>query len=52
MFWFALILAIVVSLAVGLFTRDITRALRAGLITLGAGVVLSLVLIFSGMMGG
>ena len=52
MVWFALILALGVGIGIGIFTSDIKRALRVGLITLALAVMLSLELIFSGIMGG
>jgi hypothetical protein len=52
MIWFAIILAVVVGAVVGLFTTSPTKALRAGLITLAAGVALSILILFSGILGG
>ena len=50
--WFALILAIVVGSVVGLFTRNLKKALAAGMTTLIVGVLLSFLIIYSGIMGG
>lgn len=52
MFWFTIILALVVGAGVGLYTRSLKKALAVGLITLGAGVLLSLLIVYSGVMGG
>ena len=52
MIWFAIILAVIIGALVGLFTRDLKKALVAGFISLTAGVVLSLAIVYSGLMGG
>ena len=52
MIWFALIFAVVIGGLVGLFTRDLKKGLGAGVISLVAGVLLSLVIVYSGIMGG
>ena len=52
MLWFALILAIIIAVLVGLFTRNIKKALVFGSASLIIGVSLSLLIIYSGIMGG
>jgi len=52
MIWFALILALVVGSIVGLFTRNLKKGILVGLVTLIVGVFLSLIIVFSGIMGG
>jgi ABC-type uncharacterized transport system permease subunit len=52
MIWFAIILAIVVGGIVGLFTRNLRKALRVGIATLVAGIILSTLIVFSGILGG
>lgn len=51
MIWFVIILAIVIGVVVGLFTRNLKKALRVGFSTLVGGVLLSII-ILSGIMGG
>jgi uncharacterized membrane protein YhiD involved in acid resistance len=51
MIWFAIILAVVIGGAVGLFTRNFARALKAGLITLMISIAIALIVIYSGLMG-
>ena len=52
MIWFAIILAIVIGGVVGLFTRNLKKALVVGSATLFVGVLLSFLIIYSGIMGG
>lgn len=52
MIWFALILSIVIGSVVGLFTRNLKKALVAGMTTLIVGVLLSFLIVYSGIMGG
>ena len=52
MIWFVLILAIVFGLAVGIIKRDISKGARAGLIVLVSGIVLSFLIVYSGILGG
>ncbi len=52
MIWFALGLALVVGGIVGVHTRSTTRALRVGAITFVVGVVVSLLIVLSGVLGG
>jgi len=52
MIWFAIILAIVIGGVVGLFTRNLKKALVVGSITLIVGVLLSFLIVLSGIMGG
>ena len=52
MIWFALILSLVIGGAAGLFTRNLKKALGVGLTSLIAGIVLSLIIVYSGIMGG
>ena len=52
MIWFAIILAVVVGGVVGLLKRSLVQALRAGLITLALGVIVSILILFSGILGG
>ena len=52
MIWFVLILALALGAVVGLFTRNLRKALTVGLATFVVGTALSLLIIFSGAMGG
>jgi hypothetical protein len=52
MLWFAIIISIVYGIGIGLITRSLSRALRAGLIALGLGIIVTFVIIYSGIMGG
>jgi len=52
MIWYALILAIVVGILSGLFTKNLRKALKIALLTFLGGVVLSLLIILSGVLGG
>jgi Na+/H+-dicarboxylate symporter len=52
MLWYALILAIVVGSLVGLFTRNLGKALKIAFLTFLGGIVLSLLIILSGVLGG
>ncbi|MFC1997705.1 hypothetical protein ACFLXI_08905 [Chloroflexota bacterium] len=52
MIWFAMILAVVIGVVVGIFTRNFKKGLTWGLISLGAGVLLSFLIVYSGIMGG
>ena len=52
MIWFALILALVIGSVVGLFTRNLKKALAVGMSTLIVGVLLSFLIVYSGIMGG
>ena len=52
MVWFVIILALVVGGVVCLFTRNLKKALGVGLATLIAGILLSFLIVFSGIMGG
>jgi len=52
MIWFAIILAIAASVVVGVITRNLKKALRVGVFTLVGATLLSLVIIYSGIMGG
>ena len=52
MIWFALILAIIVGVITGIFTRSLRRAVIFLLGTFAFGVVLSLIIVYSGLMGG
>lgn len=52
MLWFAMILAIIVGGVVGLFTRNLKKALVVGSATLIMGVLLSFLIILSGILGG
>jgi len=50
--WYALILALGAGILVGVFTRDLRKALKVVLGTLLVGVLLSLLIILSGILGG
>ncbi len=50
--WFALILALGVGGLVGIFTRNLRKALKFALITLLGGISLSILIILSGILGG
>lgn len=52
MIWFVIILALVIGGIVGLFTRNLRKALNVGLTVLVAGIILSLLIVYSGIMGG
>jgi hypothetical protein len=52
MIWFVIILALVIGGGVGLFTRNFKKALRVGLTVLVAGIILSILIVYSGIMGG
>jgi len=52
MIWFAIILAVVIGGVVGLFTRNLKKALVVGSATLFVGVLLSFLIVYSGIMGG
>jgi uncharacterized protein YqhQ len=52
MIWFALILAIAVGSLVGFITRNLRKALRLALLTFIGGIVISILIILSGVLGG
>ncbi len=52
MLWFALILALVIGGVVGIFTRNLRKALGVGFASLMVGVLLSLLIVYSGILGG
>jgi hypothetical protein len=52
MIWFALILALLITGLVGLLTRNLKKALVVGSVTLIVGVLLSFLIVLSGIMGG
>jgi len=52
MIWFAIILALVIGSLVGIFTRNLKKAVGVGLIFLVAGIIFSLIVVYSGIMGG
>ena len=52
MIWFALILALIIFVLVALYTRSFNRALYAGLLSLALGIIVSLFILFSGVLGG
>jgi len=52
MIWFALILAVIVGIITVIFTRSLRRAVIVALGTFALGVVLSLIIVYSGLMGG
>lgn len=52
MLWYAVIIALLFGAGAFLLTRDSRRALRIGGFVLAVGVVLALVLTYSGLMGG
>ena len=52
MIWFAIILAFIVGVIAGILTRSFRRTVIVFLSTLALGVLLSLVIVFSGLMGG
>jgi len=52
MIWFAIILAIITGVISGILTRSLRRAAIVFLGALALGVVLSLVIVYSGLMGG
>lgn len=52
MIWFVIILALLIGGVVGLFTRNLNKALGVGLTILITGIVLSFLIVYSGIMGG
>ncbi len=52
MIWFVIILAVVIGGAVGLLTRNVIKALGVGVTILIAGSVISILIVYSGIMGG
>ena len=52
MIWYALILALGAGVLVGIFTRNLRKALKVALVTLLVGVLSSLLIILSGVLGG
>ena len=52
MIWLVLALVFIIAGIVGLYTRDLRKVLIAGMTTLITGVVLSLIIVYSGIMGG
>ena len=52
MIWFAIIISVVYAIGIGLTTRSVSRALRAGLLALILGIIVTFVIIYSGIMGG
>jgi len=50
--WFVIILAVIIGGVVGLFTRKMLIALGVGLTILIAGIILSILIVYSGIMGG
>lgn len=52
MIWFAIILAVVVGGGVALISKNAGRGLKAGAVTLVLGVLVSLLIVYSGLMGG
>ena len=52
MIWFAAILALVIGALFGLITRNFKKGVMAGFVTFIAGVMLSILIISSGIMGG
>ena len=52
MIWLVIILALVIGGIVGLFTRNLKKAFGVGLTIFVAGTILSLLIVYSGVMGG
>jgi len=52
MLWFVLILAIIIAVLVGLVTRNLRKALGFGAASLVIGVLISLLILLSGILGG
>lgn len=52
MFWFVIILAVVVGGLVGFITRNLKKGFQIGLTVFIVGIVLSLLIVYSGLMGG
>jgi len=52
MIWFVIIIALVIGALFGFFTRNIKKGLRVGLYVLVVGIILSVLIVFSGIMGG
>jgi hypothetical protein len=52
MIWFVIILAVVIGGVVVLLTRNIIKALGVGVAILIAGSLISLLIIYSGILGG
>jgi len=52
MIWFVIILALIVGGMVALYTRNLKQALGVGLTIFVTGTILSILIIYSGVMGG
>lgn len=52
MIWFAIIIAIVFGGIVGLFKQSLLQGVRAGLIALVLGIIASILIVYSGVLGG
>ena len=52
MVWMVIILALVIGGGFGLFTRNLKKGLGVGLTILITGILLSLLIVYSGIMGG
>jgi hypothetical protein len=52
MIWFAIILALVIGIVIGLSTRNPRKGLVVGLTILVGGIILSILIVYSGIMGG
>lgn len=52
MIWIAVILSLFIGGLVGLISRSLVQGLKAGAIVLVLGVLISLLIVYSGVMGG
>ncbi len=52
MIWFAAILAVIAGIIAAIFTRSISRAFLVALATFILGVFISLIIVYSGLLGG
>lgn len=52
MIWFVINLALVIGVVIGLSTRNPRKGLGAGLTILVTGIIVSILIVYSGIMGG
>lgn len=52
MIWFAAILAVIAGIIAAIFTRSISRAVLVAFATFILGVCMSLIVVYSGLLGG
>jgi hypothetical protein len=52
MIWFAVIFALFIGSAVGIYARSLSKGIRVGLVILVSGIILSILIFYSGILGG